>query len=440
MYLFQAFAIISQEIIMGIFILAVFVLMLLSLSTFPWVTIFRFRVQTYWLLSTFGALVLWVYQDFSLGFLLASWTGDGAINPLRILTLFFALTFLATFLDEVGFIRYLAYEAMQRAGGSQKRLFFIWFFVVAFATMLTANDVVILTLTPFIIYFARHAGISPIPYLVAQFISANTWSMMLIIGNPTNIYLATMFQLDFLGYLQVMFFPTLLTGLTAYGLLQFVFKKTLQTPIENAPMFIHFPHSSFREGVTFITIAIVSLAVAQPLQIGMDVVTVICAFALILVVKIRHPSNPFVLSTLKRLPYSLIAFFLSMAMLVEGLNLSGLTMVVYQLLEKVPSVYGYGLSSFVASNLMNNIPMSLWFVEMIQQQNVLSLASVYATIIGSNLGALLTPVGALAGLMWLAILKTKQVKFGLMKFVQYGLGFGIPLLLVALLTIDVILG
>lgn len=88
---------------------------------------------------------------------------------------------------------------------------------------------------------------------------------------------------------------------------------------------------------------------------------------------------------------------------------------------------------------MNNIPMTLWFTEMIQQQTNLAIASVYATIIGSNLGALLTPIGALAGLMWMNILKQKQVHFGFLQFLIYGVFFGVSLLLLALVSLDVIL-
>ena len=61
-----------------------------------------------------------------------------------------------------------------------------------------------------------------------------------------------------------------------------------------------------------------------------------------------------------------------------------------------------------------------------------NLVSVYATIIGSNLGALLTPIGALAGIMWLGILKEKHIDFSFKKFMLYGLPITGFLLLVAM--------
>ena len=48
-----------------------------------------------------------------------------------------------------------------------------------------------------------------------------------------------------------------------------------------------------------------------------------------------------------------------------------------------------------------------------------NILGVYATIIGSNLGALFTPVGALAGIMFLNILKEKQVDFSIKNFIKY---------------------
>jgi arsenical pump membrane protein len=49
-----------------------------------------------------------------------------------------------------------------------------------------------------------------------------------------------------------------------------------------------------------------------------------------------------------------------------------------------------------------------------------NLVSVFSVIIGSNLGALLTPIGALAGIMWMSILKHKGVHFSFGEFMKYG--------------------
>jgi arsenical pump membrane protein len=305
--------------------------------------------------------------------------------------------------------------------------------------MLTANDIVILTLTPFMIYFAKHTGISPIPFLVSQFVAANTWSMLLVIGNPTNIYLASMFNISFLDYATVMFLPTLLTGIVSYGLLVLIFQSALNKPINPVKLDIQLPHPSYRIGITILGVAILMMALAKPLGVSMDFVTFVAASLLVILVTLKYPKTPLMARTIRRLPYSFIPFFLGMAILVKAMGLADWTQTVATLFQSTSPTFSFGVSSFLMANVINNIPMSLWFESLIRLQPQFQLQAVYASIIGSNLGAILTPVGALAGLMWMNVLQTKQVSYGIGQFLKFGLIFGPILLLVSLLMLDVIL-
>ena len=65
--------------------------------------------------------------------------------------------------------------------------------------------------------------------------------------------------------------------------------------------------------------------------------------------------------------------------------------------------------------------------------------AVYATIVGSNLGAYLTPVGALAGIMWTGLLRTYEVDFSFRKFVLYGAALSLPALASSLLCLWAVL-
>ena len=57
-----------------------------------------------------------------------------------------------------------------------------YFVLAAVLTVLTSNDVVILTLTPVIYHFSKATGIDPAPLLFLEFFTANVWSMALLIG------------------------------------------------------------------------------------------------------------------------------------------------------------------------------------------------------------------------------------------------------------------
>jgi arsenical pump membrane protein len=185
-------------------------------------------MRLYWIAPLLGALLLlmggWLPVREALSGLLA----ESAVNPIKILVLFFSMTLMSVFLDEVGFFRYLASAVLHRAGSNQKKLFVLLYLVVSVLTVFTSNDIVVLTFTPFICYFAKNTEIDPVPYLICEFVAANTWSMALIIGNPTNIYLAAGNSIDFAAYISVMWLPTLLAGVTSFTVLWLLFYRKLQ--------------------------------------------------------------------------------------------------------------------------------------------------------------------------------------------------------------------
>ena len=65
--------------------------------------------------------------------------------------------------------------------------------------------------------------------------------------------------------------------------------------------------------------------------------------------------------------------------------------------------------------------------------------AIYATIVGSNLGALLTPIGALAGIMWSSMLKEQKVKYTYLNFIKYGAIISVPSLLINLGVLSLII-
>ena len=182
------------------------------------------KVSSYWVIAMLGAAVLILLGQVSLGQISQALLSDSAINPLKILVLFLSMTILSIYLDEQGFFRYLANVTLRRARASQMKMFVYLYLIVSVLTVFTSNDVIILSFTPFICYFSKNARINPIPYLATEFVAANTWSMALIIGNPTNIYIGTAYGIQFVDYFRVMFLPTLLAGSVSFLLLLLLFR------------------------------------------------------------------------------------------------------------------------------------------------------------------------------------------------------------------------
>ena len=185
------------------------IIMIASIIFFPRIKIGKLSIQTYWLITLVGAILLIIFNLVPFKELTSELFKDTNVNPIKILTLFISMTILSVFLDELGFFKYLASIAIKKAKCKQISIFLSLYALTSVLTVFTSNDIIILTLTPFICYFCKNAKINPIPYLVSEFVSANTWSMMLIIGNPTNIFLATQANIDFFTYFKVMALPTI---------------------------------------------------------------------------------------------------------------------------------------------------------------------------------------------------------------------------------------
>ena len=177
------------------------------------------------------------------------------------------------------------------------------------------------------------------------------------------------------------------------------------------------------------------LAVGSYIGIEMWLVSLLSVASLfvwnvgIAIARRKKPST--LVACLKRAPWELIPFVLSMFVIVEALGETGVTTEIFNLLGSSQPVWKYGIASFFASNLVNNIPMSVLFSAVLENTTT-NTAAVYATVVGSNLGACLTPIGALAGIMWSSILKKQNLKFGYLDFLKIGATVAIPALVVAL--------
>ncbi|MDE7400488.1 MAG: hypothetical protein K2N17_00390 [Clostridia bacterium] len=414
------------------------VAMILSILLFPKIKIGKISIDTYWIITLVGAAILLACGKADIVTVGKALISDTAINPVKILVLFISMTVLSIFLDELGFFRFLAGVALKKAKTGQTKLFLYLYITVSILTVFTSNDVIILSFTPFICYFAKNAKINPTPYLAAEFVAANTWSMALIIGNPTNIYLATACGMDFISYLKISIVPTVLSGIVAFLALYLLFRKKLAAPIEGeAETVVIEDKLSLWVGIVHLAICTVLLAIGSYVGIEMWLVS-ICAVGSLFIISgiiaiVRKQKPAALLGCLKRAPYQLIPFVLSMFVLIVVLNEQGVTAAIGRLFGDSLPVIKYGATSFIASNLINNIPMSVLFSSIIESTGgAAGTAAVFATIIGSNIGALFTPIGALAGIMWSNILNKHGVKFSYLDFLKIGVTVAIPTLITAL--------
>jgi arsenical pump membrane protein len=387
--------------------------------------------------------------------------GSPDFSPYTIIILFMALAYITISLDSTGFFEYAALKLILHSKGSRKRLFFHFYLLSSLITLFTSNDIVILTLTPIIFYFGRHAKVSVLPYLIAEFFAANIWSMFLYVGNPTNIIVAMSSGLGFYEYTYWMVLPTVAGGLACLALLYLVFRRHITGSFE-VPGGMDPAHFIKDRGCAVSTFSIFLLTmvmfVLSPLfRLELWWISLVFAAALLLYDGImalgeKEDKDLVFYRTFRKyvyhkdtkvyqfrlhmiaehMPWKIIPFLAGLFIMVEGLVAAGFTDMAASFISWLsPNVMSASLSmgflSGLAANLINNQPMTVLFARILNSPNfalagAARSASIYSLIIGSNLGANLTIIGSLAGIMWAKIIHDKGdgETITYRKFAKYG--------------------
>lgn len=165
-------------------------------------------------------------------FIVRGIVGCENIKPYSIIILILSLSYICISLDLTGLFEYVALNVVKLSGSSGKKLFVYIFLLTSFLTLFTSNDVVILTITPIILYMCSSAAISPIPFLFAQFFAANISGMGLYVGNPTNIVIADAYGISFAEFDRWMLLPAILAMVTCLLMLWLVFRRKVPNEIK----------------------------------------------------------------------------------------------------------------------------------------------------------------------------------------------------------------
>lgn len=148
---------------------------------------------------------------------------------------------------------------------------------------------------------------------------------------------------------------------------------------------------------------------------------------------------------LKKMPFGLAIFLLSMFSAVLALEKHQITNKIADILfahmgSPAKAAAAFGFITAISANILNNIPMSVLFAVVLQASGSALIApAAYAAIIGSNIGALISPSGALAGIMLLNILRDKDAGFSPKTFIKYLAPTALFALTAAILTLIFVL-
>ncbi len=268
-----------------------------------------------------------------------------------------------------------------------------------------------------------------VPLLIAQFVAANTLSMGLYIGSPTNIVLGDAASMTFIDYFLWMFVPSVVSCFVTLIMLLLLFRwvgfmgnrmvdrfevpKRART-IESS---VHMWAKVAIFAVCLVLLTISSLFRMELWTICLVTALVMLAYDFSLLRGSGERPMTFLVAVGQRMPWPIAPFVLCFFIMVGALTRMGFTEHTAGVLVRwgqgslvrVSLVFGY--VSAIAVNILNDIPSSVFWADMLPYLERLLepqeyRTAIYSLIVGVNPGCYLTLIGALAGLMWINIIRT----------------------------------
>lgn len=345
-----------------------------------------------------------------------------------------AVTIMATIvmaivLESFGFFHWATDLLTAKARGSGIRLFWLTNAFCFMMTLFVNNDGSILITTPILLMMLKNMGLKnhqKIPYLISGAIIATASSAPIGVSNIVNLIALKIVHMDLYMHTAMMFIPAMLGLALLTGLLFLMFYRTLpqklpptarwnlkpgQHPLQK-PLEPEYSRKFMRNILIFVLCVRISLFVASFLQFPVSYMAVIGSVLLLGWRWYQLKIPP--LDMMKKTPWYIFIFAFSMYVIIYGLNNIGLTDWLIRALQPIvsgsllyASVLMGGLIS-ILSNIFNNHPALMVGTITLTHMGLDPLTlkiSYLASVIGSDIGSLLLPIGTLATLMWLHIVR-----------------------------------
>lgn len=342
-------------------------------------------------------------------------------------------------LESIGFFRWVALNIVNRSRGSGIRLYIYTNLLCFIMTMLFNNDGSILITTPIIIHSVRMLRLKPhqfFPYLISGALIATAASAPIAVSNISNLIALKIVGLSLNSYINMMFVPSMI-GIIIISMLMFVyFKKNIPQkilsiqlkmgdgsleykhshPLEQANTNENIDWRMFKICIIIVVATRACFFALAPFGISTEWIGMLGASVLIIVRWLNNGTG--MLDIVKKTPWHILLFAFNMYVLVFGLRNIGFNEFIAQTFTDVVNdplnaTFIMGILTTLMSNMFNNLPAvmigTLSITDMGLDTQLIQLTYL-ANVIGADIGALLTPVGTLATLIWMFVLKRHSIK------------------------------
>jgi arsenical pump membrane protein len=351
--------------------------------------------------------------------------------------------------EQAGLLRLLAYRVARAARGEGRRLFAYLFIVGTTTGTVFTNDAAILILTPLVFALIEQVQEddwtleSKLPFYFAVLYIGNLVGA-LVISNPINIVVSSMFGIRFLDYAAWMVLPALVSMVVSFIGLRLVFRRALppryrmpapesRPPLDDTMLWpcavvLGFTLLGFfSEGITGVPVWLVALSSAAILG------------------AIYGRNGHSVPRIVRAVGWDVIVFVVGIFIVVIGMRNQGFAHLIGGLIERlagdsVPSLtFVTGFVAAICSAFFNNHPtagLMIWVIQDFHFDFAITKMLVFAALIGGDLGPKMLPIGSLAALMWFRMLRARGIKVSYSLYVRIGIPVTLLAVALSLLTLN----
>jgi len=268
--------------------------------------------------------------------------------------------------------------------------------VSAALSAVLVNDIVCLAFTPVLTVAVLRARLNPMPYLIGLACASNIGSAATLIGNPQNMLIGQVGQLDFGRFLVWCGVPSLVSLAAAYGILLWLYRGRLRETSPVSPVAVPSAPSAdtsawqMRKGLLVAGAVILLFFTAVPREI-----TALGAGGLLLCSRRMD-----VRRLLGLIDWSLIMLFCGLFVVIAGIETTGAPERLLGCLSRhgVSLANPYALTAVGAllSNLVSNVPAVMLLVRFLDGAHA---EAWYVLALSSTFAGNLVTIGSIANLI-----------------------------------------
>lgn len=382
------------------------------------------------------------------------------------LGLFFGVMVMVRAFEPTKVFDYLATQMVLLAKGKGKRLLLG---IVAITTPICAvlpNATTVMLLAPLIPPLAQEIQVDFVPLLILMVFVANSSGLLTIVGDPATFIVGSSINMSFVDYLQKLSLGGAIAVITVIATLPWLFKKIWRTELTNLDTLprpeINHPRM-LTLGSMIVALVLLFFVIGETLPVPISPATVALLGAALCLLLAHHSNIDTVNNILRDVDWSTLIFFMSIFVLIGGLQKTGVVSsasgLLALILGKNVALGAISLLFFVGllSSVVPNIPLVVAMVPLLKEYIVNAgfvgpeildpnfagqlpvevLPLFYAMMYGATLGGNGTLVGASSNIVAAGIAEQHGKRISFSTFLYYGIPVMLLQLVVAALFVSV---